>query len=712
MAVSNQYSTDMQRYTRAAIVALLRVAKARVITDWEKVMHLFYSKIENDRTLLVGSNSMQELLLHIHYSGLWTPPILQRGPKQVQTPGLSLRSTRGETGLLAENDIPAVVSVILAVPRKSLEVFTSENPDTIGSPALHLSITQDAANFAYENIFSSISCSFGKVVPKKNTASGYTIDEDDHGWRGSADLIVTCQVPAFGLLMGPRDSIRVALVIKTGPDTAMKYAPKLGLRLGVFEAKLGDTSRVYVCSDSPGLNSQDTVAIYDRWMGKHSKHSKAVSRSKVIMDSNHMITHLQQHIAFPPAKAENEALAAGKLGAITEESPSVGTLRIGERLSRLLYYPFHIKGSQSKLRVARKSSWVEVLLPIRTAPSPEPFDGWTQVLFSKGQSPFLWSIPKVNLTLQPRISLIPKEAADPSWIRTFLAPIFSDDEFALTSNESTPNYSPKIHLKQSLSTMFGTFAGLNPDAPKSSTRVFQLLVGNSCHTIIFAMDLRHDLDLGSIVLDTCVVPLTYSMMEDLYTPLANMQKRNPRGIVLPEEESILWKRLIPALVERCRTWTHKATCEYQKIGGMAPLSTDEYETPLCNCGQGKNLPDDFAKQNNGEWAPFAKYATRMAIAPIFSVPYVEPSMSEFRKGLARMNTGRWNTGVESSSTRVGATSTTRAGSSAAPNTSQDQCDNCGNTSGPFKKCARCGKTRYCNHACQKAAWKAHKKECG
>ena len=712
MAVSNQYSTDMQRYTRAAIVALLRVVKARIVTDWEKTMRLFYSKVENDRTLLVGSNSMQELLLHIHYSGLWTPPILQRGPKQVQIPGLSLRSTSGETGLLAEKDIPAVVSVSLAVPRKSLEIFTSENPDTIGSPALHLSITQDAAGFAYENIFSSISCSFGKLVPQKNAASGYTVEEDDRGWRGSADLIINCQVPAFGLLVGPRDGIRVALVIKTSPDTAMKYTSKLGFRLQVFETKLRDTSRVYICRNSPGLDSQDTVATYSRWMNMQSKHNKPFSRSKVIMDSNHRATHLQQHIDFSAAKSEGKALSAGKSVTLTEKSPSTVTLRIGERFSRLLYYPFHINGSQSKLRVARKSSWVEALLPIRTAPSPEPFDCWTQLLFSKGQSPFLWSIPKINLSLQPRISLEPEEAADPSWIRTFLAPNLSDSEFALTSNEDTPKYSPKLHLKQSLNTMFGTFAGLNPDSAKQESQVFQLLVGNSCHTIIFATALRHDLDLGSIVLDPCVVPLTYSMMEDLYTPLANMQKRNPRGIVLPEEESILWKRLIPALVERCRTGTHKATCEYQKIGGAAPLSTDEYETPLCSCGQGKNIPDDFAKQKKGEWAPFAKYATRMAIAPIFSVPYVEPSMSEFRKHLAGMNTGRQDTGVVSSSTRAGTPSITRAAPSATPSTSQEQCDSCGSTSGPFKKCARCGKTRYCNHACQKAAWRAHKKECG
>ena len=38
MTITSQYSTDMQRYTRAAIVALLRLVKVRVTVDWEKVM--------------------------------------------------------------------------------------------------------------------------------------------------------------------------------------------------------------------------------------------------------------------------------------------------------------------------------------------------------------------------------------------------------------------------------------------------------------------------------------------------------------------------------------------------------------------------------------------------------------------------------------------------------------------------------------------------
>lgn len=695
------------------MVALLRVTKARVITDWEKAMAIFYSRVEDDRTLLVGSNSIQELNLYLHYFGVWTLPPLRHGPRQLQIPGLPLRSKADETGLLAENDAPVVVHVILVVPRKRLEIFTSENPDTLGSPGLHLSITQDAASYAYENTFFSICASFGKLVVK-DSPSGFEIEEDSRGWMGSADLVVTCPVPAFSLLMGPKGGIRVALTINTSLEAARKFTRNLGVRLWVFETKLSDTSKVYICRNAPGLKSQDAMTIQNRWMKARTRHEKPLSLTLIKMHSNHRATHLQQHIDFPQASPESKALSAGNPVSVTESSPGTVMLRIGDMIPRPLHYPFHIDGSQPKLRVARRSSWVEVLLPIYTAPSPEPYDSWTQLLFQEDHLPVLWSLPKVNLTLQPHISIDPKKAKGASWITTFLTLSFSDAEFALNTESNTLTSFPKYELKQSLNTIFGTFAGMNPAAKQSSIKVFQLTVEKSCHTIIFANALRHDLDLGSIVLDVCVVPLTISMVKKLAPALGKMLRRNPCGIILSKRESILWKRLIPALVERCRTWSHKTTCEYRKNGGI-PLSVEEQETPLCSCGEGKDIPNNFAQQENGEWAPFAKYATRMALAPIFPVPYVEPSMSEFRKVAGTLNSGTPSAGASSSSTRTAPNSglpATSAGLSSNGGASSEKCDNCGNTTGPFRKCARCGRSRYCNHACQKTAWKAHKKVCG
>ena len=39
------------------------------------------------------------------------------------------------------------------------------------------------------------------------------------------------------------------------------------------------------------------------------------------------------------------------------------------------------------------------------------------------------------------------------------------------------------------------------------------------------------------------------------------------------------------------------------------------------------------------------------------------------------------------------------------------CAQCGLVGRGFMQCGKCGKVRYCSPACQKAAWKVHKKEC-
>ena len=502
------------------MAALLRIVKVRSITDWDQTMDLFTGKIENDRTLLIGSNSMQELFLYLHYFGVWSSKVLQRGPRQLtQMRGLDLRPRSGETGLLAEELLPALVHLILVVPRKSLKFITSESPDTLGSPAFQVSITQDAPGYAFDNHFSSIHCSFGKLASGNNIAHQEEIEENDDGWMGSADLIVTCQVPAFGLLTGPKEGISVALTFMNSPEVTMKFGQKTGWRLQIFVTKLSDSERLKICRNAPGLKSQDAVTVQKQWIEATSKREKLTSRSLVTLDSNHTAVSLQQHIDFPQGSSENKALVAGKSVTVRERSSSTVTLQIGDSISRPLYFPFHINGSQSKVRVARKSSWIEVSLPTHTAPSREPFESWTQLLFPKGCPPQTWSIPKVNLALQPAVSFAPGKSRDASWIGSLLAPTYSDTELTLAgyNNENDISAStPKHELKQSLQNMILTFAGLNPEAKTKSTRVIPLSYQGSCHTIIFANALRHDLDLGSVVLDTCVVPLTYAKVHDLH----------------------------------------------------------------------------------------------------------------------------------------------------------------------------------------------------
>lgn len=147
-------------------------------------------------------------------------------------------------------------------------------------------------------------------------------------------------------------------------------------------------------------------------------------------------------------------------------------------------------------------------------------------------------------------------------------------------------------------------------------------------------------------------------------------------ILLNHDELTFWKHALPAMVERCRTWDHISSCEYS-IG--IPVSVEGRRLPICSCGQGK-VGQGFNEV--AEWKSFAPYVTRLAIAPIFAVPYLEP--------VRRLPTTPYTT-------------RTRTGEG------EMRCNVCGKHGS--KKCARCENVMYCSRECQRKDWKIHKTVC-
>ena len=687
---AGRYKVELQRYTRAGMAALLRLVRGTVQVDWDQTMHNFNNLLETDRSLIVGSNSLQETYVHLHNLGVWTIDCLKSSPNQLSGSfGLPLRSTSGEKGILAADNTPSIVHLVLVVPREKLAVFTGKTPDEIGTPALHVSVTQTAGQYQYENCFYSFQAFFGNAVLDANTDNAPIVEEDEHGWLGSADLVVTCAVPAFGLLLGPSNGIRVALRINTSLDSVRRFE-HLGMRREVFETGFSNGKRLFVCRDAPKLDTSQSCSAQKEWIKNFSLQKHSSSQTLVILNNNHKATHLQNHMDFPKDSAESKALSSGAAVTVIEHSPNTVMLAIGSSLRRKVVFPFPIRGSNPKTKVARKSSWIEIAVPIFTALDGDRFDSWTYMIVESGRSPLCWSVPRVNLESQPLVEF--PEKGDSSWLRTFMGTTLSDTERPLNSLSQATTTNTKYDLKQSLGTMFLSFAGLNENYSGPS-KTFQLaLETTGAHTIIFTTSIRFDLDLGSVVMEAYVVPLTISRVKELFEPINALQRTQPRSIRVSNEESILWKRMLPALAERCRTWNHKSNCEYQSRG--APLSTEEGQSPLCSCGQGIISGAELAKLGSKEWAPFAKYAIRIAIAPIFPVPYLELCMSNLRD-LAR----------EAAQPQRHAA----AGSSASASTAT--CDHCGQAKDKLLVCGGCRKARYCGADCQKADRKDHKRDC-
>lgn len=689
--VTSPMAADLRYYTRVNLVVLLRLAKRAVLTDWQKCIECFIDKVTTDRQLLVGTNSLQELYLHLHLFGLWDSEMLIRPPREHRmTPYGMLRPPAVDPGLLGQQNVPSVVFVALVIPRTKLEVFTGKPAEPLGTPGLHISISNLEVGF--DNSFFALQCAFGKLKSQPNDIGIPYIEEDDRGWMGTADLIATCPVPAYMLLLGTRKGIRVGLTVNSSPST-VHFMTKLGMHMTVFQCGLDDEKQVSILREAPGTISRDGDFSHNTERKPLADTNTSVPYVNFHKESR--VVDLQIHTDFLKESAESRSLVDGATVSVVSSSPCTVLLSIGNATARRLVYPFPVNGALPKTRIARKSSWVEVLVPLAPALYPGGYNLNPFPTVFDGAELLTWAIPRIRLDQQPLIPI----SGDFAWLSGYMGLTLSQRERALNALEDDsrpPN--GLLGLKESINAIFQSFVGMNQNYGKITN--FQLTrkdMNGDSDTMLFASSLRHDRDSGSLVMDAYVMPLTHARITKVLPALQNYVKAKPLSIVVSKEESNLWKHLLPAIAERCRhTWTHSDTCEY-RVQGRIPLSTTHGENPLCSCGEGRSI-DSFPKRT--ECKPFAKYVTRIAISPISAVPYVESlSLPDLKEKSGKSGPLQ---------TRQNRPSASNVPSSATPT----KCSNCGKGKKDLKTCARCGKARYCDQMCQKEAWGSHKRVCG
>jgi hypothetical protein len=93
------------------------------------------------------------------------------------------------------------------------------------------------------------------------------------------------------------------------------------------------------------------------------------------------------------------------------------------------------------------------------------------------------------------------------------------------------------------------------------------------HIIFFVSCFRLAIANHTVVLDVAVLPLTNRLMPRINPFLAALTNIGICNISVSDDESKLWKELLPSLVERCRQWEHRPSCEY-KAKAQIPLSVE------------------------------------------------------------------------------------------------------------------------------------------
>ena len=315
-----------------------------------------------------------------------------------------------------------------------------------------------------------------------------------------------------------------------------------------------------------------------------------------------------------------------------------------------------------------------------------------------GQLFNLLNVHYLNLKRLPALKL-PVKHEKSQWMSLHLGLAFSDNEEIARENSTQQDAGSLVSLKESMAAVFIRWAGLEKSSENVKSRFHPLGLcsrsgGIGVYTLIFVNDIRLDLASHTIVADACVIPLSQQNLDKLSPALGKLSSIGYVLINTPDDETKLWKHLLPAMAERCRTWKHLSTCEYILQGIPAYMEGLEFEaSPLCSCGKGKDL-GTFGTRS--EWKEFHSEATRIALSPLFSSSFVKIPRKK----------------VDVENANMGASFLKPQTRTSESPQSPSQCANCSGPGQPsLLSCSACKQTKYCSRTCQKIHWKTHRSHC-
>ena len=345
-------------------------------------------------------------------------------------------------------------------------------------------------------------------------------------------------------------------------------------------------------------------------------------------------------------------------------------------------FPVAVLESSLRTKIARKSSYVELILKVADGADWPSFSSFLYPVFLDSKIITTWNLPYLNIESLPVLDTTQLARLD--WLTTHTSMMFSARERSLRNNlaqQARIGERTRMEFKDSLFSMFMHYSGLQG----RQAHIF----GINCpgdggvHILFFVSSIRLDLSNRTVVLDAAALPLYDTLMPRITSFLQTlMDNRGLCQINTTEAEMRVWKQVLPAMVERCRTWSHKPSCQYL-TDRRVPLDIKRGQKILCSCGEGI-MPAKFVT-NVPQWSKVSHYAVRVAISPCFSAAMFEKEYDH----------DKFDQGDQDNTTN---TCLSCQGKKAA-------------TGSGLLSCGGCQLAKYCSRQCQRAHWKTHKNVC-
>jgi hypothetical protein len=195
----------------------------------------------------------------------------------------------------------------------------------------------------FSNVFSSIRVVLGTVsVRGSGCDAQVNVVEDPKGWSGTAPLIVSVCLPTFNLVIDGEKSTHISFGVYSTPAAAVLLGSTLGPALNLYTANVWDTSAVYITMNTPDYTQSSSTVTPPS--PRASLVSVTINGSRV----STMSARWEPGINLKDAKVDHMQISHCVMQV---EANGV---------KKNLVYPFPIDSTQTKIRIARKSGWIEV----------------------------------------------------------------------------------------------------------------------------------------------------------------------------------------------------------------------------------------------------------------------------------------------------------------------------------------------------------------
>ncbi|KAL7766143.1 hypothetical protein ACKLNR_004059 [Fusarium oxysporum f. sp. zingiberi] len=593
-----QRSNTYGHFIRTSFATMLKIVMARVATDWPSMFSALIDSIAQDHRFLLASNGMQDLCLQLHLLGVNTEPwIIQES-----------RSLPQNGGFNRWKSLPPAVAVTVVVPRPAIARLYKHqnNPLGLASPPLVGSVrSSHNATEGWQNIFGDIQISFGNVKTKKMSDEDefqVVIERDRDGWAGDSPLVASFYVPTSTLQSEPNSALVGLCVPPTGQNSLI-YGPILGMTMTVFETRTDDKASVFVTKHLPGHDGYPAVCSAVKSLENAVNQGLDDKTTKILLEispSESVISTVTGHLDITSKKGKG--LLKDKVPIeFRQKSPFVIDIVFGKHdLICPLNFPVPVIKDGMKSRVARTTGYIELIAPLaQPGSSPILLDFAYPSAISSSGVPACLNMPHLNLNNLPVIDLENKDRN--RWMTTLTSMQFSAREKYLRTvrDESGISHDPMVNFKESVFTMFMIATGLQ--AGQTGLFAINHPKRGGIHMLVFVSAIRIDGDAASVVIDAAIIPFTMELITSgrMESFLLILRELECGSIDVDDAELCLWKKALPSMVERCRTWSHSRSCEYKtQLLNPKAESRRRGEALKVNISAGEGL-QDVLKSNLG-----------------------------------------------------------------------------------------------------------------